>query len=47
MFWIEALAIGGVMFCVSFVWYWQGHKDGVREGYIRGRSISRQEFWKE
>ena len=31
----------------NIVWYWTGHKDGIREGYTRGRSISRQEFWKE
>jgi hypothetical protein len=24
-----------------------GVKDGRREGYIRGRSVSRQEFWRE
>jgi hypothetical protein len=44
---IQALGIIGVMFATSFIWYWTGHKDGVREGYTRGRSISRQEFWKE
>jgi hypothetical protein len=27
--------------------YAMGVKDGRREGYTRGRSISRQEFWHE
>jgi len=31
----------------NFVWYWTGHKDGIREGYTRGRAVSRSEFWKE
>jgi hypothetical protein len=31
----------------NFVWYWQGFRDGKREGYTRGRSVSRQEFWQE
>jgi hypothetical protein len=44
---LQIIGILGVMFATSFVWYWTGHKDGVREGYTRGRSISRQEFWKE
>ena len=44
---LQIIGILGVMFATSFIWYWTGHKDGVREGYTRGRSISRQEFWKE
>jgi hypothetical protein len=47
MIWIQAIGIFGIMSATSFIWYWTGHKDGVREGYTRGRSISRQEFWQE
>jgi hypothetical protein len=47
MFWIQAIAILGIFFANGFVWYWTGHRDGKREGYTQGRSISRQSFWKE
>jgi hypothetical protein len=44
---LTIIGIIGLMLMSNFVWYWQGFKDGKREGYTRGRSISRQEFWAE
>jgi hypothetical protein len=39
------VAFMGFMFMVCG--YAIGVKDGRREGYLRGRSVSRQEFWRE
>lgn len=44
---VTIIGIIGLMLMSNFVWYWQGFRDGKREGYTRGRSISRQEFWAE
>jgi hypothetical protein len=44
---LQIIGVLSVFLITNFVWYWTGHKDGIREGYTRGRSISRQEFWKE
>jgi hypothetical protein len=37
----------GLLLASNFIWYWQGFKDGRREGWSRGRSMSRQDFWQE
>jgi hypothetical protein len=37
----------GLLLATNFVWYWQGFKDGRREGYTTGRAVSRQGFWQE
>jgi len=37
----------GLAIASSFIWYWQGYKDGRREGYVRGRELNRQGFWQE
>jgi hypothetical protein len=37
----------GLLLASNFVWYWQGFKDGRREGYTTGRAVSRQGFWQE
>jgi hypothetical protein len=47
---MNSLTIIGILlifFMTNFVWYWQGFRDGKREGWTRGRSMSRQEFWQE
>lgn len=44
---LTIIGIMGMLLISNFVWYWQGFRDGKREGYTRGRSISRQEFWTE
>jgi hypothetical protein len=44
---LTLIAIFAIFAVTNFVWYWQGFKDGKREGWSRGRSLSRQEFWQE
>jgi hypothetical protein len=44
---IVIIGMIGLLIATNFIWYWQGFKDGRREGYSRGRSISRQGFWQE
>jgi hypothetical protein len=47
---MNSLTIIGILLIFgmsNFVWYWQGFRDGKREGWTRGRSMSRQEFWSE
>jgi hypothetical protein len=47
---MNSLTIIGILLIfimTNFVWYWQGFRDGKREGWTRGRSMSRQEFWQE
>lgn len=36
--WISVLILTPVN---AFFWYWLGHKDGKREGWIAGRSLLR------
>jgi hypothetical protein len=45
----SVLIIGmmGLLFISNVIWYAQGVKDGRREGYVRGRDLSRQGFWQE
>jgi len=47
MDWIQFIAVVSLFIGANFIWYWQGFKDGKREGYTRGRNISRQAFWQE
>ncbi len=44
---ITIIGIIGLFLATNFIWYWQGFKDGRREGYVRGRDLSRQGFWQE
>jgi hypothetical protein len=44
---LTIMTVIGIFIATNFVWYWQGHKDGMREGYVRGRDLSRQGFWQE
>jgi len=44
---ITIIGLIGLFLASNFVWYWQGFKDGRREGYVRGRDLSRQGFWQE
>jgi hypothetical protein len=44
---ITIIGLIGLFLATNFVWYWQGFKDGRREGYVRGRDLSRQGFWQE
>jgi hypothetical protein len=44
---ITIIGIIGLFLATNFIWYWQGFKDGRREGYARGRNLSRQGFWQE
>jgi hypothetical protein len=44
---LTLIGILGLFLASNFVWYWQGYNDGKREGYARGRSVSRQAFWQE
>jgi hypothetical protein len=39
--------IGFMAFMFMVCGYAIGVKDGRREGYTRGRSVSRAEFWRE
>lgn len=36
-----------ICFMLMVCGYAYGVKDGRREGYLRGRAVSRQEFWRE
>jgi hypothetical protein len=47
MDWIQFIAVMSLFIAANFVWYWQGFKDGKREGYTRGRNVSRSAFWQE
>jgi hypothetical protein len=45
-----ALCFIGLIFSMTLVAidaYRVGHERGVREGWHRGRALSRQEFWEE
>jgi len=44
---ITIIGIIGLFLATNFIWYWQGFKDGRREGYVRGRDLSRQGFLQE
>ena len=44
---IVIIGMIGLLLASNFIWYWQGFKDGRREGYVRGRDLSRQGFWQE
>jgi hypothetical protein len=44
---IVIIGMIGLLLATNFIWYWQGFKDGRREGYVRGRDLSRQGFWQE
>ena len=44
---ITIIGIIGLFLASNFIWYWQGFKDGRREGYRRGRDLNRQGFWQE
>jgi hypothetical protein len=44
---ITIIGMLGLLIASSFIWYWQGFKDGRREGYVRGRELNRQGFWQE
>ncbi len=44
---ITIIGMLGLLIASNFIWYWQGYKDGRREGYVRGRDLSRQGFWQE
>jgi hypothetical protein len=44
---ITIIGLIGLFLATNFIWYWQGFKDGRREGYVRGRDLSRQGFWQE
>ena len=44
---ITIIGLIGLFLATNFIWYWQGFKDGRREGYARGRNLSRQGFWQE
>jgi len=40
-----------ILLAANFLWllvgYSTGHKEGLREGWHRGRAVNRQEFWQE
>jgi len=44
---LTIIGMFGLAIASSFIWYWQGYKDGRREGYRRGRDLTRQGFWQE
>jgi hypothetical protein len=44
---ITIIGIIGLFLATNFIWYWEGFKDGRREGYRRGRDLNRQGFWQE
>jgi hypothetical protein len=41
------LLVAGLGWLFMAVGYARGFNDGKREGYHRGRAVSRQEFWQE
>jgi hypothetical protein len=44
---ITLVGVVGLFLMSNFIWYWQGFKDGRREGYRSGRNYNRQAFWTE
>jgi len=42
---IVGLVISSIIIAIDA--YRMGHERGLREGWHRGRSVSRQEFWEE
>jgi hypothetical protein len=44
---VVIIGMMGLLFISNVIWYAQGVKDGRREGYVRGRDLSRQGFWQE
>jgi hypothetical protein len=38
---ITIIGIIGLFMATNFIWYWQGYKDGRREGWHKGRSLAR------
>jgi hypothetical protein len=38
---ITIIGIIGLFLATNFIWYWQGYKDGRREGWHKGRSLAR------
>jgi hypothetical protein len=38
---ITIIGIIGLFMATNFMWYWQGYKDGRREGWHKGRNMAR------
>ena len=38
---ITIIGIIGLFIATNFIWYWQGYKDGRRDGWHKGRNLAR------
>ena len=46
---ITIIGIIGLFIATNFIWYWQGYKDGRRDGWHKGRNLARTlvDRWKQ